>query len=131
MRHPKADEDKRRIFREKIEKYERSNRQIVYIDESGFATDTPRTHGYSDRRKRCYSHHDRHARGRINVIGALLAGVLLTVGLTEANVDAGIFNAWLQRHPENLHQEHRCNLLSLCARLSGNRFTLSGLRFRA
>ena len=31
-------------------------------------------------------------KGRINVIGALLAGVLLSSGLTEATVDADIFN---------------------------------------
>ena len=31
----------------------------------------------------------------VNVIGALLAGVLSSVGLTEANVDAEIFNMWL------------------------------------
>ena len=39
---------------------------------------------------------DWNARGRVNVIGALLAGVLLTLALTEANVDAEVFNAWLQ-----------------------------------
>ena len=33
--------------------------------------------------------------GRINVIGALLAGTLLSIGLTEANVDADIFNLCL------------------------------------
>ena len=35
-------------------------------------------------------------KGRVNVIGALPAGVLLCVGLTEANVDADIFNLWLE-----------------------------------
>jgi len=31
---------------------------------------------------------------RINVIGGLLAGALLSVGLSKANVDADIFNLW-------------------------------------
>ena len=45
MRHPKADADAQRGFREKIKRYERDGRPIVYIDESGFATDMPRTQG--------------------------------------------------------------------------------------
>ena len=55
----------------------------------------PRTHGYAPRGERCPGRHDWHARGRVNALGALLAGTLLTVGLTEANVDADLFNAWL------------------------------------
>ncbi len=97
MRHPKADADARRSFQKKIEQYERDGRDIVYIDESGFAVDQPRTHGYAARGQRCVGSHDWHAKGRINVIGALLAGVLLSVGLTEANVDADMFNLWLIR----------------------------------
>ena len=56
----------------------------------------PRTHGYSPRGKRCFGTQDWHARGRVNAIGALLAGALLSVGLTTENVDADIFNLWLK-----------------------------------
>ncbi len=84
-----------RFFCEKITQYEEDGRSIVYIDESGFAHDMPRTHGYAPKGERCHGSHDRQARGRINVIGALLAGVLPGVGLTGANVDADIFNPWL------------------------------------
>ena len=56
----------------------------------------PRPHGYAPRGKRCVGIHDWQAKGRINVIGALLAGTLLTVGLTTCNVDADIFNLWLK-----------------------------------
>ncbi|MCP3970745.1 MAG: transposase [Rhodobacteraceae bacterium] len=56
----------------------------------------PRTHGYAPRGQRCPGQHDWNAKGRVNVIGALLAGALLCVGLTEANVDADIFNLWLE-----------------------------------
>ena len=69
---------------------------FVYIDESGFAHDMARTHGYAPCGQRCHGKCDWNARGRVNVIGALLAGVLLTLALTEANVDAEVFNAWLQ-----------------------------------
>ena len=44
----------------------------MYLDESGFARDGPRTHGYCYRGKRCYGVHDWHAKGRINVIGAMV-----------------------------------------------------------
>ncbi len=56
----------------------------------------PRTHGYAPRGQHCPGQHDWNAKGRVNVIGALLAGALLCVGLTEANVDADIFNLWLE-----------------------------------
>ncbi|MFV0385547.1 MAG: hypothetical protein ACK5L9_16385, partial [Paracoccus sp. (in: a-proteobacteria)] len=88
LTHPKSDEAARHAFREKIARYLCAGRPIVYLDESGFAADMPRTHGYSARGHRCPGTHDWQARGRTNVLGALLAGVLLTVGLTSANVDA-------------------------------------------
>ncbi len=57
----------------------------------------PRPHGYAPRGQRCVGKQDWNARGRTNVIGALLAGVLLTVGLTASNVDTEIFNLWLEQ----------------------------------
>ena len=56
----------------------------------------PRLHGYAPKGQRCIGKRDWHAKGRINAIGALLAGTLLTVGLTTTNVDADMFNLWLQ-----------------------------------
>jgi hypothetical protein len=41
----------------------------------------PRTHGYAQKGKRCFAPHDWGAKGRTNLIGALVAGVLLTVSL--------------------------------------------------
>ncbi len=96
FRHPKADQDARQAFVQRIETYEEAGRPIVYIDESGFAHDMPRPHGYAPRGQRCMGTHDWNARGRINVVGALLAGVLLSVGLTTA-VDADLFNLWLAK----------------------------------
>ncbi|SFL94926.1 hypothetical protein [Nitrosomonas communis] len=52
LQHPKADEDKRHTFQEAIKANEAQNRVIVYIDESGFAHDMPRTHGYASIGKR-------------------------------------------------------------------------------
>ncbi len=47
LRHPRASAEERHIFQEKIAGYERAGRVIVYLDESGFAHDMPRTHGYA------------------------------------------------------------------------------------
>ena len=68
---------------------------MVYIDESGFAHDMPRTHGYAPKGKRCVGTHDWNAKGRTNVIGALLGGVLLTTCLFSCNINSDRFHAWV------------------------------------
>lgn len=95
MRHPRANEGARHVFRQKIATYEAEARTIVYIDESGFAHDMPRTHGYSLEGKRCYGTHNWQARGRTNAIGALIGKLLATVGLFETNVNADVFYTWV------------------------------------
>ena len=45
LKHPRADAHKQRVFHKKIEEHKKDGRAIVYIDESGFAHDMPRTHG--------------------------------------------------------------------------------------
>ena len=67
----------------------------MYIDESGFAQDMPRTHGYSRKGQRCYGSHDWGAKARTNVIGALHEGKLLTVALFESTINTFVFNAWV------------------------------------
>lgn len=109
LRHPKSDEVAGTRFQERIAAHEAAGRPVVYIplgtlpnnalpavDEAGYATDMPRTHGYAPRGTRCHGTRDWHAKGRINVIGALLAGTLPTVGLAASNVDAETFNLWLE-----------------------------------
>lgn len=55
----------------------------------------PRTHGYSRRGKRCEGVHDWHAKGRINVVGAVIGMTFLTVGLFEGRINGDVFYAWL------------------------------------
>jgi len=54
----------------------------------------PRTHGCAAIGQRCYGTCDWHAKGRTNVIGALVGKALLTVGLFTSNVNADIFYEW-------------------------------------
>ena len=68
---------------------------IVYLDESGFAQEMPRTHGYSKKATRCYRTQDCHAGGRVNVMGALMGLTFLTVALFDGRVNSDVFYAWL------------------------------------
>ena len=75
--------------------YESEGRTIVYLDESEFAQDMQRTQCYSYRWKRCYGVQDWHAKGRINVIGAIVGSVLLPVKLFKDSINSDVFYAWL------------------------------------
>lgn len=55
----------------------------------------PRTHGYALKGNRCFGVHNWGAKGRTNVIGALLGTVLLTISLFETTINTVIFDAWV------------------------------------
>ena len=95
LQHPSATPEKRSVFCEEIQKHKES--PLVFIDESGFAHDMPRLHGYAAKGIRCFGNHDWGAKGRTNVIGALLLGALLTVSLFQTNVNTEIFNSWVMQ----------------------------------
>ncbi len=57
----------------------------------------PRTHGYALKGQRCFGLQDWHAKGRTNVIGALIGKHLHTVSLFNKNINADIFTAWLKQ----------------------------------
>jgi transposase len=95
LSHPKANDQERTQFQETIKSYHAQGKSIVYIDESGFAHDMPRTHGYTRKGLRCYGKNDWGAKGRTNVIGALLGKMLLCVSLFNCNVDSDVFHAWV------------------------------------
>ncbi|MEA9445615.1 IS630 family transposase [Candidatus Fukatsuia symbiotica] len=95
LRHPKADEETRRAFQDTIACYKKQGKPVVYLDESGFAHDRPRTHGYAARGQRCWGTQDWQAKGRTNVIGALLGTVLMAVGLFFYSINSDVFYAWV------------------------------------
>ena len=45
---------------------------------------------------RCYGKHDWGARGRVNVIGALIGKALFAVGLFSCNIDTAVFTTWVK-----------------------------------
>ena len=56
----------------------------------------PRTHGYSKIGRRCYGKHDWGAKGRTNVIAALLGKALVAVTLFTCNIDSDVFHQWVE-----------------------------------
>jgi len=82
-------------FQVRVQQYACTGRTLVYVDESGFAHDMPRTHGYAHQGMRCYGTRDWHARGRQNAIGAIIDCTLLTVCLFDSTVNSDVFHAWL------------------------------------
>ena len=57
----------------------------------------PRTHGYSNKGDRCYGIHDWGAKGRTNVIGALIEKDLLVADLFQTNINTTIFSNWIEK----------------------------------
>jgi transposase len=78
-------------------KYELQGKNIVYLDESGFAHDAPRTHGYSLKGKRCLGEKDWHSRGRLNAIGAIIGFAFLAICLFDCNINSDVFYAWVTK----------------------------------
>ncbi len=56
----------------------------------------PRTHGYSQKGTRCFGLHDWGAKGRTNVIGALIGKLLFAVGLFNCTINSKVFRSWVE-----------------------------------
>lgn len=96
--HPKADPVARIQFQTRILWHEKiEGKQIVYVDESGFAVDAPRTHGYSLQGKRCYDDRNWHEKGRMNAIGAIVNFSLIALQLWTCNIDSDVFLQWTKK----------------------------------
>lgn len=78
-----------------ISAYEKAGKEIVYLDESGFAQCMPRLYGYAKVGSRCYGKHDWHARGRVNVIGAIIGATFVTLSVFSCYINSDVFYAWL------------------------------------
>ena len=51
----------------------------------------------SDKGKRCYSAHDWGAKGRTNVIGALISSALIAIGLISGSLNMAVFTSWVEQ----------------------------------
>ena len=92
----------------KIKDYHHQGKPIVYLDESGFAHDSPRSHGYSVCGERCFGTHDWGAKGRTNAIGALLGSSLITTTLFECTINSDVFHAWMTQDCLPVNGQQKC-----------------------
>lgn len=97
LNHPKADLVERCRFSVEIRWYELIGRNIAYLDESGFAVDSPRTHGYTTKGERCYGLHNWHEKGRLNAIGAIIDFELIAITLWDGTINSDVFLHWTKK----------------------------------
>lgn len=96
LKHPKANEELRTIFNEKIKAFEESNHPIIYLDESGFESTSFRPYGYTIKGKPCYATYNWQPSKRTNAIGAIKkGGNLFAVGLFDCSVNSDVFHGWV------------------------------------
>ena len=67
---------------------------IVYLDESGFKSDTFRPKAYAKRGQTCTGVFDWNLK-QTNVIGAACNGVPFAFGMFECSVNSDVFHAWI------------------------------------
>jgi len=56
----------------------------------------PRRYGYAVKGQRAHGKHDWGAKGRTNVIGALLGKLLITVSLFSSPINTNVFTTWVE-----------------------------------
>lgn len=75
--------------------YHDSNKNIVYIDETGFERLDFRPRGYSPIGQKCVAEGSWQKSKRTNAIGALCNGSLFAVGLFECAINGDCFYSWV------------------------------------
>lgn len=97
LHHPKADEEKRQLFVEQLAQYQKDNRPVVYLDESGFKAHDYRPYGYAKRGEKCFGEHNWHLKNQTNAIGAIYNNQLFAVGLYDCTVNSDVFHSWIEQ----------------------------------
>ena len=69
----------------------------MYLDETGFEKDAPRTHGWSRKGTRTYGKISGNRRPRTSLIAAQLGKNLLAPLLLSGTVNTVVFNAWVEQ----------------------------------
>ena len=79
LEHPKACPVKKATYLAKLDDYITQGFAIVYMDESGFESETMRPHGYAPIGSPCIDRYNWQAKDRTNVIGALYGKMLFAL----------------------------------------------------
>ncbi|WP_213032951.1 transposase [Acinetobacter sp. ANC 4654] len=67
------------------------------IDESGFQSDSTRSHSYSGKGMRAEGEFNWQLKNCSNAIGALIENRLLTVGVFDCSVNTEVFECWIEQ----------------------------------
>lgn len=70
---------------------------LIYIDESGFQSDTTRSHSYSFKGIRAEGSFNWQLKNCSNVIGALTNNKLLTVSIFNYSINTDVFECWVKQ----------------------------------
>ena len=70
---------------------------LIYIDESGFQSETTRLYSYSVKGLRANAEYNWQLKNCTNAIGAILHNQLLTVGLYDCSVNTSVFESWVEQ----------------------------------
>lgn len=73
----------------------------MYLGESGFAQDMPRNYGYVCARTGCYGAQDRHTKGRLNTIDAIVGMTFITLSLFSSSINSDVFLCLAHARPTN------------------------------
>lgn len=85
-------------YLKKLNRFVRKGHDIVYMDETGFAPGTNRSHAYSPKGSRIYGDVDSQSRPRTSLIGGYLKGKLIAPVLFKGNCNTQAMNVWLKHH---------------------------------
>jgi transposase len=77
--------------------YKLRDRPLIYLDETAFAPDAPRTHAWSLKGARAYGRISGNRRPRISLIAAQCGKALLAPMLLMGTVNTAVFNGWLEQ----------------------------------
>lgn len=95
LNHPKANEELRRLFLEQLHHFEKNDRAIIYLDESGFKSHDNRPHGYSYKGQQCFGDYNWQLKNQTNAIGAIHNHQLFAVGLYDCSINSDVFSSWV------------------------------------
>ena len=97
LNHPKADAELRGVFLEQLHQFEKDNRPLVFLDESGLKSHDNRPHGYSNKGQKCFGEYNWQLKNQTNAIGAIYNQQLFAVGLYDCSVNSDVFHSWVSQ----------------------------------
>lgn len=93
--YKERDEHKRQAYLRQRERYLRRGKELVYVDESGFAPTVTRRYAYAPKGQRVYGLQSGQRRPRTSLIAARVGPTLQAPFLFEGSCTTALFNAWL------------------------------------